>query len=507
MLGNIPVQARTSLAALAQLPAENDRILVIIQLFGGNDGLNTVLPLHDEAEYMRLRPKLAIKKADAWSYQDAVFMHPALARGSKGGIGRLLENGSLAVVQGVGYDNPNLSHFRSTDIWLSGINDSNPAVRLDTGWIGRFLEKRYPTFPQSLPEHPLAVQMGGFSLTLLSSKGRMGIEVSDPAEQQSLNPTLDRLDPESAGTSYEAEYTFVADIANRSNRYAAAVRDAYNNGKVRLQGNYATDSFASQMASVAALIAGGLQTKVYVLSMGGFDTHFTQQVDPVSGAHPTLLGRLGDAVAQFQHDMTQLGTADRVIGMTVSEFGRRPEENGSFGTDHGAANVQFVFGSEVNSGVFGLPADLHNLNENGDLVYDIDYREVYAEILTDWFGMTTDDMRLVLQSDTIQPIDVIKSPFGSAARERERAGIATILGASPNPFTTRTTLRFQLARASRAVVTLSNTRGERIATIADGSFPSGEHRVPVAIDLAPGMYVCTVDTGSDRATHVIHCVR
>ena len=125
---------------------------------------------------------------------------------------------------------------------------------------------------------------------------------------------------------------FVADIANRSNRYAGAVRDAYNAGRSKLRGEYGRDGLSAQMASVAALIAGGLQSKVYVVSMGGFDTHFTQQVDVSTGAHPSLLGRLGDAIAQFMHDMTQLGEADRVVGMTVSEFGRRPEENGSFGT-------------------------------------------------------------------------------------------------------------------------------------------------------------------------------
>ena len=506
MLGGIPVHARTSLEALAQLAPENDRILVIIQLFGGNDGLNTLLPLHDEDEYMRLRPRLAIAKKDAWSYQDAVYMHPALSRGSKGGITRLLENGSLAVIQGVGYDNPNLSHFRSTDIWLSGINDSNPAVRLDTGWVGRFLEKRYPTFPQSLPEHPLAVQMGGFSLALLSSKGRMGIEVTDPSQQKSLTPQLDTLDSESTGTFYEQEYAFVADIANRSNRYASAVREAYATGRPKLKGQYASDGFAAQMASVASLIAGGLQSKVYVVSMGGFDTHFTQAVDFQNGPHPTLLGRLGDAVGQFMHDMTQLGESDRVIGMTVSEFGRRPEENGSFGTDHGAANVQFVFGAEVNSGVFGLPADLRNLNENGDLVYNVDYREVYAEILTDWFGMSTTEMREVLQSETVRPIDVIKTQTSSARRDTA-ATTMSISGAAPNPFIDHTTIAFTLSRPSRVVMTLSTPRGERIATLADGHYAAGSHRVPASLGLAAGMYICTLDNGVERATQVIHCVR
>jgi uncharacterized protein (DUF1501 family) len=507
MLGGMPVSARTSLAALAQMPADNDRILVIIQLFGGNDGLNTVLPMHDEDEYLRIRPRIGVAKKDAWNYQETVYLHPALTKGSKGGMGRLLENGSLAIIQGVGYDNPNLSHFRSTDIWLSGINDSNPNVRLDTGWIGRFLEERYPAFPQSLPEHPLAVQMGGFSLTLLSSKGRMGIEVTDPAQQKSLTPQLDSLDPESAGTAYEFEYAFVADIANRSNRYAAAVRDAYNVGKTKLKGQYASDGFATQMASVAALIAGGLRTKVFVVSMGGFDTHFTQQIDPASGAHPMLLGRLGDAVGQFMHDMTQLGEAQRVVGMTVSEFGRRPEENGSFGTDHGAASVQFVFGSEVNSGVFGLPADLRNLNENGDLIYQVDYREVYAEILTDWFGMTTEEMRAVLQSETVRPIDVIQAQSSRAPRDGEAYAAARIGAIAPNPFVDNATISIRLPRPAHATVTITSARGERIATIVDAPMAAGAHRIAMALDVAPGTYFCTLETGTERDTQVIHCVR
>lgn len=507
MLGGVAARANTSLAALAQMPADNDRILVLIQLFGGNDGLNTVLPMHDEEEYLRLRPRLAIEKKDAWSYQDTVYFHPALARGSKGGLGRLLENGSLAVVQGVGYDNPNLSHFRSTDIWLSGINDSNANVRLNTGWIGRFLERRYPEFPQSLPDHPLAVQMGGFSLTLLSSKGRMGIEVTDPAQQKSLTPQLDALDDASAGTAYELEYAFVADIANRSNRYASAVRDAYSNGRARLRGAYGTDSLSAQMASVAALIAGGLRTRVYVVSLGGFDTHFTQQIDPTSGAHPSLLERLGSAVGEFMHDMTQLGEANRVVGLTVSEFGRRPEENGSFGTDHGAASVQFLFGSEVNSGVFGLPADLRNLNENGDLVYQIDYREVYAEILTDWFGMTSDDMRQVLQSETLRPLDVIKAQASLAPDGSLTAGDAMLTGTHPNPFVDRASVSFRLSRPSRTTLHITSMSGERIATIADRHFVAGEHRVALALELQAGMYLLTLDTSGARDSQVIHCMR
>jgi len=175
-LDGIPGRASTPLKYLAQLPQANlnDRILIICQLFGGNDGLNTIIPVDDPA-YYSIRPTISIPKDKTVQYAGIHFA-PNLSYGDKGGLVSLLQQGSLAVVQGIGYPNPNLSHFRSTDIWLSGINNSDADARLDTGWVGRYLEQQYPDFPASLPDDPLAIQFGGFSLACKVRKAEWGLK-------------------------------------------------------------------------------------------------------------------------------------------------------------------------------------------------------------------------------------------------------------------------------------------------------------------------------------------
>jgi uncharacterized protein (DUF1501 family) len=507
VVGGVPLRANTPISMLAQLPAEDDRILLIIQLFGGNDGLNTMIPALDD-EYYKIRPNISVPKQDAWNGVGDIFLHPALKYGSQGGIAHMLELGTLAIVQGVGYDNPDLSHFRSTDIWLSGLNISDPNVRLDTGWMGRFLEQRYPDFPLNLPPDPLAVQFGGsFSLTLLSGKGRMGIEVEDPSLQAGVTSQLDTLDPASKGTAYEYEYAFVADIANRSNKYAQAVRNAYAAGKPQLRGDYGSDGFGAQMGSVAALIAGGLKTKVYVVGLGGFDTHVMQQVAGNVGTHPSLLGTLANGVSQLMYDLTRLGQADRLVGMTVSEFGRRPFENGSAGTDHGAASVQFVFGTQVNSGVYGNPPDLKNLNANGDLLYQVDYRRVYADILTTWFGLTGDQMHDVLKDDTLIPINILKRTTNSVSESDTAVGGTAILGNHPNPFGASTTIAIRIEQGGNVLLELATIDGRRVATLLDRRMDAGVYNIPFTGDLPNGTYICTLRSGKARQVSMIRCVR
>lgn len=496
-------RASTPLQWLASLPPANDKILIICQLFGGNDGLNTVIPA-DDSEYYKLRPTINIPKNQCWNKIGNIYLNPVLAYGDQGGIATMLEMGNVAIVQGVGYDNPNLSHFRSTDIWLSGINDSNPDHRLETGWVGRYLEQQYPSFPQDLPDHPLAIQLGGFSLALMGTKGRMGIEVINPSGQAGVGAFSDALDTESPGTYYELEHAFIADIAARSDKYAQKVKDAYAAGKTKLKGKYQSDSFGQQMATVGALIAGGLETKVYVVSMGGYDTHVTQQTGFNTGTHPTLLYRFSDAVAQLMFDMVSLEYADRVMGMSISEFGRRPEENGSLGTDHGAASVQFVFGTHVNSGVYGKAPDLLNLNENRDLVYDIDYREVYAEVLGDWFGVGLDDVRTILQKDDVYPLDVLE-PLPLSVPSVLGTDLA-IGGNYPNPFSTKTTIELAVPQTGVVLVEITSMRGERVA-IFERFLEKGSHSMPLDLDLTTGSYLCTVRSPQGRTSRLISCVR
>lgn len=505
------VQARPSspLALLAQInAAENDKILVLVQLFGGNDGLNTVIPALDD-RYYQIRPSIAIPKAQCWNSIGDIYLHPALAAGNKQGMARMLDVGSLVIVQGIGYDHPNLSHFRSTDIWLSGINNSDPNVRLDTGWLGRYLEKKYPNFPNALPPDPLAINFGGFSLALTSEKGRMGIEVENPSQLSGGSATgAETLDPDATGTRYEIEYNFIADIANRSNTYASRVKSAYAAGKTRLKGAYGSDSFSQQMASVAALIAGGLDTRVYVVTLGGFDTHVSQQQPEVAmgGAQPALLARLADGIAQFQYDLLMLDQAgtkvsDRVVGMTISEFGRRPYENGSLGTDHGAASVQFLFGTQVNSGVYGNPPDLTNFDANGDLRWQIDYRQIYASVLTTWFGLTLDEARTVLNDDSLTPVDVIKSQQGGVSRDALSQNIS--LSVNPNPFSQYSRIALELPKSEWISLRLVTTDGRVLEQFVDRTLAAGSYEFSVGSALPAGAYMLMASTPTQRVVRIL----
>ena len=515
LLDRVWARPSSPLSLLAQLD-NSDKILILVQLFGGNDGLNTVVPA-DQDEYYKIRPNIGILKTSLWNNFPGIYLNPGLAAGSKGGIAHMLELGSLAIIHGIGYDKPNLSHFRSTDIWLSGINDSNPNDRLDTGWLGRFLEKSYPNFPSQLPPDPLAINFGGFSLALTSEKGRMGIEVDNPNLQAGgLSASSDVLDDQSAGTRYALEYTFVQDVANRSNTYAQRVKDAYTTGKTMLKGEYGSDGFAQQMASVAALIAGGLGTRIYVVGMGGFDTHVNQVNgslangdDTSQGAHTNLLAQLGDAIAQFQYDLAMMDQAglkvsNRVLGFTLSEFGRRPHDNNSNGTDHGAASVQFVFGTQVNGGVFGHVPDLTQLDANQDIPYQVDYRTVYTTLLTDWYGMTLDDARTVMNDPKLEPFPgLIKAQAGAP----KSPAIALTLSVYPNPFASATTVAFSLPTDGYVQIEIASIDGKRVSTLVARSLAAGNYTIPFSEDLSAGAYLLSMQSGPERLTRLVNVIR
>jgi len=519
-LEGMPVRATTPLKYLANMPQANldSRILIICQLFGGNDGLNTIIPGDDTnyAAYQTIRPNIYIPKEKTVQYAGIHFA-PNLSYGDKGGLVSLLQQGSLAVVQGIGYPNPNLSHFRSTDIWLSGINNSDADARLDTGWVGRYLEKKYPNFPASLPDDPLAIQFGGFSLALQGTKGRMGIEVTNPLTQAGVgSSSADVLDLDSKNTSYLNEYNFVADIAARSNKYSQRVIDAYKAGKAKLTGKYGSDSFAAQMANCAALIAGGMNTSVYVVSLGGFDNHVSQIVPGGNydgGTHPSLLGQFSDAVSQFMYDMVKLNMGDRVIGLTVSEFGRRPYENGSLGTDHGTTSIQFVFGTQVNSGAFGYIPDLSNLDEAGDMVFNIDYHRVYLEVLTKWFDMSLDDARLMLPDpklntgiDKLDPLPILQTQK-NYANYKPSAGQLSISRNYPNPFVNRTIITLDIPQAGLVTLDVSSIDGKYNRRIFARQFEAGSQNIPLDLDLASGNYLCVVRSNGMTASKMIQCVK
>lgn len=502
VIGGLPVRAGTPLGLLDSAE-ENDNILIIVQMFGGNDGLNTIPPSEDD-QYHKIRPSIGVPVDKAYRIaSSSTFMHPALVETHNDGLMRLWDDGRLAIIQGIGYDNPNLSHFRSTDIWLSGINSSDPTVRLADGWVGRYFTQRHPDFPQVTPDHPLAVQIGGtLSLAFRSERGDTGIALTNPEDffklGQGLSPDEEPMPGDSA---FAQEFNFIRTIARDSDRYSQIVKDAFDKGKNTLDYD---DGFAKQLQLVARLISGGLRAKVYMVHMGGFDTHVQQQDDEQKGQHPGLLKAFSTGISQFMQDALEQGFANRVVGMNVSEFGRRPYENGSHGTDHGAASVQIVWGSKVKGFVYGENPDLKNLNANGDLVYQFDYRRIYAEVMQTWFGASEADTEAIL-GEKIIPLPILQTNSTSVDTPVVRnADLGMRI--APNPSRGESVLSFELVQPARVELEVYSPRGTMVASLYSGVLGMGYHTMPVAFPHS-GAYYCVLKANGRRYTVPLTVVR
>ena len=384
-------------AALSQ----TDRVLVIIRLNGGNDGLNTVINFENDA-YYQARPGVHIKKEDALKLTDLQGLHPQLT-----GFKELYDEGQLMVVQGVGYPNPNRSHFRSTDIWMTA---SDADEFLTHGWLGRYLETQLSGSPDALPEHPLAVDIGPvLSLALLGKNGAMGIALRNPRQfvylvERGNKIIEDNQIPTPAG--YELD--FVRRINFESLRYSAQVQDAASQSANRVA--YPDNSLADKLSLVTRLIAGGLKAKVYLVSQGGYDTHANQ-----INRHDVLMRDLDASVAAFVQDLREHQLQDRVLGMSISEFGRRVKENGSAGTDHGTSAPMFFFGPSINASVVGADPNFDRVDNRGDFFYDYDFRQVYASVLNQWFAVSENVLSNIFSSSpALIPLLSSTSQFAKA---------------------------------------------------------------------------------------------
>jgi uncharacterized protein (DUF1501 family) len=362
-------------STLAQTPApEKDRsILVLVQLAGGNDGLNTLIPFEDP-DYYRLRPTLAIPKERVLRVSDTHGLHPSL-----GALHGLLHDGKVAAVQNVGYPNPNRSHFRSTEIWETATSSDEVGA---SGWIGRFLDNACSGMPADSHD-PLAVHItNGVPQSFASSHqhptfgllpGRGG-----PRENEETRQLLEQLSSasnptENAASSSFLQQTFMDTLVTETK--VQRVLDGY-----RAAAPYPGNPFALSLRNVAALIAAGLPTRVYFVSLSGFDTHSNQL-----NQQANLLTQLSEGLAAFQADLEAHKLDGQVLTMTFSEFGRRPSENDSRGTDHGTAAPLFVMGSRVKAGLHGSAPSL-KLERNQDLTFSTDFRQVYASVLDRWLN-------------------------------------------------------------------------------------------------------------------------
>lgn len=395
---NLNLAANSALTKAAALSA-NDRMLVVIQLAGGNDSINTVIPIGGalEAAYRQARSTLAVPAAQILPIgQDAagnqLGFHPNLPK-----LQALIQQRKAAVINAVGYPNQNRSHFRSMDIWHTAAPD-----RIETtGWLGGYLDVAYPSSANPL----IAVYIGGTLPLGLKAETTPVPAISSLESYQlqfdtrfaSSNPATPQLNGEynnrvqtylALNRELAPERTYW-DILGRSalDAYNSAVRVQTGIKKYTADPNIvypANNPLARGLAQVAQIIAAELDTKILYVTLGGFDTHQNQA--PAQGGHPLLLQYLNDAVDVFYRDLQRLGKDDKVLIMTWSEFGRKVPQNGNAGTDHGASAAQFVFGTPVKGGIIGEYPSLTDLNPGNtyDTKFSIDFRQIYATILENW---------------------------------------------------------------------------------------------------------------------------
>ena len=362
---------------------QNGKNLVIIQWSGGNDGLNTLVPFRNDLYYKK-RPKLAIPKKKVLRVTDELGFNPML-----GGLKNLYDEGLLTVINNVGYPNPVRSHFRSMDIWHTA---SGSDQYWQTGWLGRYLDQASSDY---LPH--TALEVDDALVLALKGKNRSGFAASNPERlKKSANNQFLRKVAHHHNHDHEENvaylYKTLIDTQSSANYLFEKNKDS------KRKGSYPSTQIGKDLATIANLITNDSNTKIYYINMGGFDTHASQK-----GKQAKLLKQYNDAIKIFIKDLQKNQKIDDTLIMTFSEFGRRVKENASQGTDHGTANnVYFMGGKLKNPGIFNEAPNLSKL-DNGDLIYSVDFRRIYASVLKNWLGVDPGDVLL----EKFKPLGIV----------------------------------------------------------------------------------------------------
>ncbi len=456
-LSGIPIKAFAR--PLLNINSFNGKVLVLIQLKGGNDGLNTVVPIEDSIYYNN-RPTLSIEKETAVKLNDITGLHPSLLP-----FKDLYDNGKLNIIQNVGYDNPNRSHFRSTDIWLSG-SDSEQFIY--DGWVGRYLHKMYSSFPDETPDHPMAIQLGSVqSLLFEGPEASMGVAFQDPNTFFQLVQGSEVDNDPPPDTIAGEELKFLKQIAAQSIQYADVIKEIAD--KNENKADYPDTNLATQLKIVADLIGGGMETPCYLTTISGFDTHATQ-----ADIHSNLLQELADAVSAFQTDLELMGVADKVVTLTISEFGRRVAENGSEGTDHGSAAPMFAIGQNLLGGFTGDNPNLSDLDDNFDIKHKYDFRQVYATMLQDHLGLDQETSSEVLLKE-FETLPIINTNVTSIKDELP-TGFA-LKQNYPNPFNPATKIDYSIAKPGHVSIIVYDSLGRIVKKLINGYHQVGNYAV------------------------------
>jgi len=514
-----PFANRHMADVLASCEGVSERVLILIQLKGGNDGLNTVIPLPHYDRYMQLRGTIGIAEAAAIPLDatlpngDQIGLHPSMT-----GVKALYDKGWASVVQGVGYQSMNQSHFKGTDLWLSGGGGSSALNNIPSGWMGRALQAFFPQVegvPTTVMPDPLGIQVGDPNTSLgfhteSEHQNSLNLSGQDVAGFYSLVQTIGGAPLMNIpATEQGAELDYIMGVEKSINLYAQRITQVFNAGSNAIS-TYPNTSLASQLKTVARMIRGGCKTKIYLCQLGGFDNHSAQvdSGDTSVGTHANLLQTLSDAVKTFFDDLDLLGIADQVAACTFSEFGRCAKENGSFGTDHGTLSPMFLFGKGIRAHVHGTNVNMDDLTSDNQLKHlQFDYRQVFASLLQDWLGANNwvmeqtlfdeyDQMSVVDKSYTVSKdcyiggTPIIHDPFPRA------------LTIAPNPASISTEVTYESQAAFEASLSL-HSLGGTVVTFRRESIQLGTNSFYFDVTALPaGTYIVRVENRSSGRAEV-----
>lgn len=485
--------ANTSLSASKPSPltnaisrADSDRVLIIIELKGGNDGLNTIVPIYDYDTYANARPGIRIRRNDLINL-NGDFGIPNYATK----VEEMWGNGQMKVVHGVGYEDSSLSHFKGEDKWASA-DPTNPQP--DTGWMGRYFEGIYPDYIFNPPIKPAAIQIGNNgNLSFNGEEAYYGFTVSSPEKLFQIAQKGSLYDVDNLPLCLHGEQKgYLRNVANSTFNYAGVINDAYTASSDF--GNYPDNKLAKQLSIISRMIKGNLETKVYLVQLGGFDTHNDQ-----TDRHEDLIKQLSESLSHFYNDLSSAGWDDKVLCMTTSEFGRRVSENGSEGTDHGTASQSMFFGSALNgNGFIGTHPDLSDLDNNGNLKFTKDFRELYASVLKDWLCVDPTLVNEVLLGQQYNTLDLGFECTTLSTDETSFKGIGFehyVKYIDDSPY-----LYIKMPNTGHVDVKLYNLLGQEIGTLKNEILFAGDHNVnvnkAVGNELIAGQYIYRIVTSN-----------
>lgn len=478
---SVTATGMSPLAAALATEGDDERVLVMIRLKGGNDGLNTFIPVHDFGTYAQVRPNIHLQQNELVDFTSTLKGHPQLAP-----LQSLWNDGQMRVVQNVGYPDQSLSHFRSSDIWAT----SEPEEVETSGVFGRYLNDLYPDFLSNPPVTPPAIQIGGPGNLLFNNQDDFNYAISteNPTQLYNIAQNGQLHDVEAVpDCTYGEQLGYVRAVANTTFRYAGVLAEAFEAGANSSE--YVNDRLGDQLALVARLLRGGLKTRLFVVEIDGFDTHANQLQ-----SHAYLMDSLARNTKAFFEDLSTGDIDERVLAFTFSEFGRRVFQNGSVGTDHGTSAPMMLFGKGLNgNGMTGGLPDLTDLDGGFNMKHQVDFRSVYATVLSNWLcidGGLVDEL-LGASYQRLEDIGLACQGITSTGNpQAEKLSLKAYISGSD------LIMEYDLPAASNVGVHFFDVAGRKLSSPLKGRRSGGSNveRLPLnSIGWASGVYVVSLE--------------